>query len=391
MLMLDDIGLMWIAFCLIHTGMSGSLEDTKRLFKDRVELLNPRIRPLLNQSETITVSVLCHISAITDFDETLQKVSMTSWLDVKWRDELIAWNASEYGNVTKISPHPDDIWRPNVALSGTFGGTQLVGDDMIIIIVDNNGDALWTPGIKSETFCRVDISKYPFDTQECKIDFFNWGTISGELSLKSDGVNTDHFYRNGEWDLIGTSEREFIVEYNGGEYSKPHVEITIIIKRRPSTICLTVILPVILLSLINVCAFIIPAESGEKLSFSVTVLLSLAVFLSYINSLMPQTSETISYLAVWISAQLVLSSVVVLLESITLAIHHGQIKPGKTNKALDQALMWMTHKPIDDPNYTTKENHTFHSASSKFDRMCLWIIFGITISIMLFFFVALMV
>ncbi|KAK6190681.1 hypothetical protein SNE40_002491 [Patella caerulea] len=371
--------------------MASSMEDTKKLFTDKVKPSNPRIRPLQNQSETIAVSFRFHISAITDFDETLQKLSMTSWMDVKWRDEIIAWNASEYGVVTQISPNPDDIWRPNVAVGETFEGAKLVGDDKAIIVVDNNGDALWTPGIKSETFCRVDISKYPFDTQECKIDFFNWGTINGELSLKCKGVDTSLFYKNGEWDLIGTSKREFIVEYNDGEYSKPHVEITITIKRRPSTVCLTVILPVILLSLINVCAFIIPAESGEKLSFSVTVLLSLAVFLSFINSMMPQTSEAISYLAIWISSQLTLSSLIVLLSSISLAIHHGQISRGKAPKALHRALVWMTPQAEDETNYTTKATDEFHSASSKFDRICLWIMFGITITIMMLFFLVLMV
>ncbi|XP_050409463.2 CHRNA7-FAM7A fusion protein-like, partial [Patella vulgata] len=78
--------------------------------------------------------------------------------------------------------------------------------------------------------CEIDTSKYPFDTQTCRLDFSHRGSVNG-----------------------------------GG-------------------------LPVLLLSFTKICAFIIPASSGEKLSFSITILLSMAIYMSSINSVMPETT-----------------------------------------------------------------------------------------------------
>lgn len=59
---------------------------------------------------------------------------------------------------------------------------------------------------------------------------------------------------------------------------------------------LNTIIPVVMLSLLNVLVFLLPASSGEKMALAVTVLLSFTVYLSIISEVMPKTSESISIL-----------------------------------------------------------------------------------------------
>ena len=59
---------------------------------------------------------------------------------------------------------------------------------------------------------------------------------------------------------------------------------------------LNTIVPVVMLSLLNVLVFLLPASSGEKMALAVTVLLSFTVYLSIISEVMPKTSESISIL-----------------------------------------------------------------------------------------------
>ncbi|XP_050394009.1 acetylcholine receptor subunit delta-like [Patella vulgata] len=47
--------------------------------------------------------------------------------------------------------------------------------------------------------------------------------------------------------------------------------------------------------------FALPADSGEKISLAVTILLGYILFLSILSSEMPQTSLEVSVLAVYIS------------------------------------------------------------------------------------------
>ena len=77
-----------------------------------------------------------------------------------------------------------------------------------------------------------------------------------------------------------------------------HTGVTFRIKlqRKRTFYVLNTIIPVVMLSLLNVLVFLLPASSGEKMALAVTVLLSFTVYLSIISEVMPKTSESISIL-----------------------------------------------------------------------------------------------
>ena len=54
---------------------------------------------------------------------------------------------------------------------------------------------------------------------------------------------------------------------------------------------LNIILPCIMLSILQLCVFLAPPPSGEKISLSITMLLSFTVFLLMVSESMPQTSQ----------------------------------------------------------------------------------------------------
>ncbi|KAK6190680.1 hypothetical protein SNE40_002490 [Patella caerulea] len=378
---------LFLLLILFAKCLAGTDWDTDRLFKDKVYPLNPRIRPLKDQSETLVVYFKLNIMAIIDFDETLQKLSTISWLELKWRDELIAWNASDYGGVMHISPDSDDIWRPRPEATHSIDESNPIGQGFIEIHVNNYGDATWYAKVNLQTFCEIDTSKYPFDTQTCRLDFMNWGSVNGGVALKTykGGISESDFCNNGEWQLVSSSARDYDEENSNGEILENHIEIAITIKRRPSIIVLTVLLPVILLSFTKICAFIIPASSGEKLSFSITILLSMAIYMSSINSVMPETTDEISYLAIYITSELVLNSLVVLMSSISLAIYHRDTSENDTSSPLNRLLRCLECKVTAESMYNIKHTSTSRLISQKFDTICLWIVFGITTSVMVIF------
>ena len=63
--------------------------------------------------------------------------------------------------------------------------------------------------------------------------------------------------------------------------------------------------------------------TGERLGYSITSLLSLGVFLSFIMDSMPSSTETLSIMAIHMSCQLVLSAVYVLLCILSLRLFHS--------------------------------------------------------------------
>ena len=66
--------------------------------------------------------------------------------------------------------------------------------------------------------------------------------------------------------------------------------------RRTQFYNLNVMMPIVLTSLLVVLVFIVPVESGEKVSYVLTVFLSLAVLLTIVADSLPSTSITTSIL-----------------------------------------------------------------------------------------------
>ncbi|XP_050408926.2 acetylcholine receptor subunit alpha-L1-like [Patella vulgata] len=363
----------------MHSSEGATDEDVERLFQEKVKKGNSKIRPLKNQSEIVDVEMTLFMVAILDVNEVQQSVEATIWMKVRWKNELLVWDPNDYGNLTLIYPPEENIWKPDLAISNGYNELTPVGIDFVLLKSCHNGQTLWTPGQKVHFLCKIDVSKFPFDTQTCFMEFFNWAGTKEETSLKYRELefelpNGYVAYPNSEWTVI---ERRSVKD-SQNEYEM--IRVTVVLKRKSLSLVLTVLLPVILLVFLNVFVFLLPTESGEKLSFSVTVLLSQAVFLSFISGLMPQTSDTISGLSIYISAQLVLSSLYVLITCCTLRIYHRD-----TNKCpLPRWFLKILCLPIHSDNcvYPVKENDgklettadrvTGSHISLRLDRICFW-------------------
>lgn len=190
-----------------------------------------------------------------------------------------------------------------------FGYREL-GIDKMLLNLDHEGQIIWEPGLITQTICEVNIAKYPFDSQHCSIRVMSWmhTNRSLQVSVASNSIDTTNYYPNGEWDLVNTCVRAFSPEdgsYNVGEIL-PGAEAIIILKRRPVYYIISTILPISMLSLLNVLVFMLPTNTGEKMTLAVTVLLSFTVFMSVVNEVMPKTSNSVSILGnIWMVFTLV--------------------------------------------------------------------------------------
>ena len=77
---------------------------------------------------------------------------------------------------------------------------------------------------------------------------------------------------------------------------------------------------IIFLGSLTIVVFLIPAESGEKISYSVTVLLAMSVFLSIISTILPRNSDDVCLLAVYLLINVVLGVLAVVLTALELKL-----------------------------------------------------------------------
>ncbi len=156
-----------------------------------------------------------------------------------------------------------------------------------------NGSVFWAPGFKWRTGCTIDLFYFPLDTQLCSVQFVNWqhGRDMLVFSLSSYGLMTNLMEENAQWEVVNQSAGTQIIMATP-TVSVPLVEFSLTFRRKPLYYVFYVLLPCFTVSAISILVFLLHAEAGEKISLSVTVLLSYTIVLINVADVTPQNGET---------------------------------------------------------------------------------------------------
>lgn len=166
---------------------------------------------------------------------------------------------------------------------------QFTGSMETNVAIGYDGKIRWdTPAI-TKSSCKVDVSYFPFDGQQCRLTFGSW-TYNGNqidiLNAMDTGDLTD-FVENVEWEVLGMPSKKNIITYGCCSEPYPDVTYTLLLKRRASFYIFNLLVPCIMISFLAPLGFYLPADSGEKVSLGVTVLLALTVFQLMVAESMP--------------------------------------------------------------------------------------------------------
>ena len=174
-----------------------------------------------------------------------------------------------------------------------------------------NGTVIFMPGDVFHTRCEHDIYRYPFDKQSCHLSFLPWPYTFNEVQLviPDKEITTPFFQENGEWYL-----RSFSIQtYTESSISVAQFDLNL--ERRSEFFIVNIILPIVSICFLACLVFLIPHESGERVAYTITVLLSFAVFMTLVSDNIPKTSAPMSLLCYYLFA-LFFGSVLIMLNVI---------------------------------------------------------------------------
>ena len=106
-----------------------------------------------------------------------------------------------------------------------------------------------------------------------------------------DHANLDRYTQSGAWELLDTNITRDVQFYPDLNMSYTLIDVTIKLKRKALYYWLNVIIPCLLLNSLGIGLFILPADSGEKVSFGLGILLTVFVFAILVNENIPKTSD----------------------------------------------------------------------------------------------------
>ena len=270
--------------------------NVTHLYEDIFRGYDKRIKPRINQSESVTVSFMFEFFSIIEFETASQELSVLGMFYFMWNDELLSWEPPLYDGVNVAKFPLKEVWSPIMKISQASNGNGVIGHTADIVTYASSGDATWVPEGTYSVICEVTIKFYPFDRQSCNLTLYVSDVALSEVTLEPlfDGVKSDVFRKNPEWKLLEVYTHK--IEY-AGVYL---YDIVIKVERRTEYIMYTIVSPLILLSVLNIGVFIVPIDSGEKGSIAVTIFLSYEVFVSAINDDLPHNSINVCYLLIYI-------------------------------------------------------------------------------------------
>merc|ERR1719412_1384459 len=291
-------------------------QDAKRLYSNLLANYDRLIRPVANSSDRLTVHMRLKLSQVIGVDMRRQILTTNVWVEQEWADYKLSWNPEAYGGVKHLHVPSQDIWLPDIVLYNNADGNYEV-TIMTKAILNWNGKVNWNPPAIYKSYCGIDVEFFPFDEQECWMKFGSWTYDGFMLDLRhmnqlptnnSIGVAMDlrDFYISTEWDVMEVPAQRNEKYYPCCEEPYPDIIFTLKLRRKTLFYTVNLIIPCVGISFLSVLVFYLPSDSGEKVSLSISILLSLTVFFLLLAEIIPPTSMSVPLLGKYLLFTMIL-------------------------------------------------------------------------------------
>ncbi|XP_033637775.1 neuronal acetylcholine receptor subunit alpha-10-like [Asterias rubens] len=289
---------------------------------------NKYVRPVLNESTPVNIRMELYLSQINDVDEKYQTITTMIWLTQRWTDEYLKWDPAQYHNLSEIRLPSHLIWLPDTVLYNT---RETSNDQLMQLktttIIKNDGSVDWSAPITLISQCSVNVNFYPFDGQTCFLKFGSWQHDAKYIDYPGFYTDAAMYQHNGEWDTFQMEVQRNVKIYDCCPDKKyPDLTFTIILRRKPLFYVVNLIIPCALISAMSIVEFILPCNSGEKVSLGITVLLSLTVFMLVVAENMPANSDNIPIIARYYIVTIFLVSFSTFMTVMVLNLHHRRYR-----------------------------------------------------------------
>ncbi|XP_031563430.1 neuronal acetylcholine receptor subunit alpha-9-like isoform X2 [Actinia tenebrosa] len=309
-----------------------------------------RVRPVKNGLLPINITMDMTLSNVIDMDEVRQMLSLNMWIQQNWTNEIMAWNPDDFDGIKSISLEASDIWLPDTILYNNvfeeFDGR--LDNVKTRVRLGYRGDTKWTAPFIFKTLCKINVQNFPFDRQQCKLKFGSWQYDVKELDLlvpENGGHLDSNRIKNGEWDVLNVEVQRNELEYGCcPPVVYPDITFILTLKRRSLFYMFNLIIPNFLIALLAFFSFYIPVECGERISFVMTVLLSMFVFLLLVAESIPPTSEAVPTIGVYFTSSIVLVALALIATGFVLKINYMYIQlPCST---MSPKLRWLLFQKL---------------------------------------------
>lgn len=182
-----------------------------------------------------------------------------------------------------------EVWIPDIFLYNSATGSSQYQFGNTNCLVSSNGTVLWVPPAHLETFCDLNLSLWPFDIHTCHMVLGSW-TFNGnqiDLDPPNDSISQEIAVQSHQWKITYTNATRNVRMYSCCEEPYVDIDFEITLERRSPMFKSVVLTPAIIVILMTLSSFWLPAQSGEKILLNGFVAMVIVAFLLYFAQKLP--------------------------------------------------------------------------------------------------------
>ncbi|KAK0131619.1 Acetylcholine receptor subunit beta [Merluccius polli] len=321
------------ACCLWRLCAVGeSTEGESNLMKSIFTNYNLKVRPARSAVERVVVRVGMMLTSFVGLNMKNEEMSTTVVMNLEWTDHRLSWNPKEHNGIEVLRVPSAKVWLPDIVLFNKYEpGTINDGVFHVALLVHvqvySSGRVTWTPPALYCSSCGVKVTYFPFDWQNCTMQFRSYTYDSTEIDLQyaldakgkeiREIILDEGFSESSEWYIRHKPSKK-----NMNEDMYEDITFYLIIERKPLYYIFNIIIPCILITIIAIFNFYLPPDAGEKMGLSINVLLTITVFLLLLADKVPETSLGVPIIVNYIMFTMILVTFSVILSVVVLNLHH---------------------------------------------------------------------
>ncbi|XP_059208087.1 neuronal acetylcholine receptor subunit alpha-9-like [Centropristis striata] len=313
--------LLLLLFCLpVSRAAHGRF--AQKLLTDLFTNYTSALRPVEDTDHIINVTLQITLSQIIDMDERNQILTTYLWVRQVWFDAYLTWKKEDYDGLDTIRIPSSYVWRPDIVLYNS-ADDEFSSSMETNVVLRNDGQVMWDQPAITKSSCSVDVAFFPFDLQQCHLTFGSWTHNGNQMDLFNalDTADLADFIDNVEWEVLGMPAKKNVILYGCCSDPYPDITFSLHLKRRSSFYIFNLLIPCMMISFLAPLGFYLPADSGEKVSLGVTVLLALTVFQLLVAESMPP-SESVPLIGKYYIATMTMVTASTALTIFIMNIHH---------------------------------------------------------------------
>ncbi|XP_031171419.1 5-hydroxytryptamine receptor 3A-like [Sander lucioperca] len=302
--------MMHVAFLLLIVFTDGASSKKVCSYQDVVDYLNlttdngafKLTRPVLDYKHSTMVELDIILYAILAVIEKTQTFVPFIWVTMMWNNERISWDPAQFCGITHFSVPREMLWRPDLFIYEMIQKDDSPQNPYMYVSYD--GTIISEEDMKVVSTCKMDVHKFPFDTQRCNITIGSAIHYVNEIRLlpSSNSSRATQFSREvmksqGEWEFLQLSIASYNFTFDDRQWE--NLIYTFTMKRRPLLHVINFLLPILFFLSLDLASYFIADHRGEKLGFKVTVLLAISVLLLILNDILPSMSNKTPLIATY--------------------------------------------------------------------------------------------